>query len=153
MGGFDAEAHFESKMKTRSLRSQGTVIDFSARPFVPSARPVEKGIRRVPHAGFRHSEFAKINELHCAYLSRLRGRLSPELFLPVLHTAELTGAAVRIRGQDGYIIEERKNSLVVIFPDDRVRLFPKDVWDFSVLADGVEYLFFAASLKKNRFMK
>lgn len=153
MKGFDAESHFESKIKTKSLRAQGVVIDFSARPFTPTARPVEKGLRRVAHGAFRYADFAKINTLHTAYLAKLRGRLSPDAFLPILHGAELTGAAIRIRGEDGYIIEERKNSLVVIFLDDRVRVFPKDVWDFSLIADGVEYYFFARALKKNRFTR
>lgn len=150
---FDAEAHFESKLKGSSIRDHGTVISFAARPFSPARRPAEKGIKRVVREKFKYEEFKKINGMHTAYMRQLVGRLSPDAAMDAIYRAELTGAEIVVNGTAGFVIEERKNSLTVIFRGDRVKVFPKAVWDFTYVLDGVEYIFYAAALKKGRFLK
>lgn len=150
---FDAEAHFESRMGLQSIRSQGVVLDFTTRPLKKTPKKMEKGLTRVCHDRYYYESFIEINALHRAYISELKGQLGPDAFLSILWQAELTGAMITIAGKEGIVVEERKNSLVVIFSNDKVKIFPKAVWDFCFQFDGVTYFFYAKNLRHNRLMK
>lgn len=168
---FDAEAYFDSKIRNATVRDQGVVLDFSDKP-LPSRNPPEKGIHRIIKENFKYNEFKRINEFHTEYLRDLKGNLHPSAFMEVLYRAELTGAKVRVWNNKcankcenvssgnnspgnniGFIISERKNSIIVIYKNDKIKVFPKSAWNFSLIFDEIEYIFFASDMKKNRYLK
>lgn len=150
---FDVETHFESKIGKNNLCSQGRVINFQPAPFCSTRKPIEKGIKRIIKEKFKYEEFKIINELHNDYIRELKGNQHPNAFNDILYKSELTGAKIRINGKFGFVIEERKNSLTVIFEGDKIKIFPKAVWNFVYSFDGVDYMFFTSNMKKNRFLK
>lgn len=147
---FSAESHFESKIKRGSIRNQSTVIRFTPQPFEPNKHTTVKGLRRICCDRFSFTDFEKINEMHTEYLRRLKGSCTPQAFLDVLYKAELTGTRIKIDKKEGFIVEERRNSIFVIFESNKIKIYPKKVWDFILMFDGVEYMFICESLKKNR---
>lgn len=149
----DPEGHFNSKIKSCTVRDQGTVISFVSQPFIPKKFTTEKGIKRIVKEDYKYSDFIEINKMHREYLRELRGTLHPYASLNLIYKAELTGAEIEIAGRTGFVIQERKNSLTVIFPGDLIKVYPKSLWNFRMKADGIDYLFFGKDLKKNRFLK
>jgi len=147
---FSAEQHYESKIRQGSIRGQSTILHFDRKPLECRKREQEKGIRRVCRDRFRFEDFVSLNSLHTDYLKELKGDLGSKAFLDVIYKAELTGARVRIAGREGIVVEERKNSLCVIFESNEVKIYPKRNWDFTVLFDGVEYIFISRNLRANR---
>ncbi|ELA41595.1 uncharacterized protein VICG_01343 [Vittaforma corneae ATCC 50505] len=147
---FNAEQHFESKIKQGSIKNQSTILRFDTQPFKSKKAEREKGLRRICKDRFNFEDFVKINKMHSSYVQELKGNLSPKAFLDVLYRAELTGAKVKIAGKEGIIVEERKNSLCVIFSSNQMKLYPKRSWDFSLVFDGIEYQFLSENLKTNR---
>ena len=150
---FDAESHFNSKLRRGTIRDQGTIISFASKPFNSKIKTQEKGLKKIKKEKFRYNEFMPINIIHTEYIKELKGNLHPDAFMDVLYKAELTGAKVRINGKEGFVIEERKNSMCVIFEDDKVNIFPKNVWDFVYTFENIDYFFYSENLKKNRFLK
>lgn len=150
---FSAEAHFESKLKQGSIRDQGSVLRFGAMPLEPKKFHSEKGLRRIAKDRFKYEDFKTINQMHTGYLRELQGNLPPKAFLDTLYRAELTGALIQIAGKEGIVVEERRNSLSVIFEGNVIKIYPKKVWDFRLIFDGVQYLFFSEALKKGRSLK
>lgn len=144
------EQHFESKIKQGSIKNQSTILHFSTQPFENKKSVREKGIRRIYKDRFTFESFLKINELHNDYIKELKGNLSPKAFLDVLYKAELTGAKIKIAGREGIIVEERKNSICVIFSTNETKIYPKRNWDFSLIFENVEYTFLCENLKANR---
>jgi len=150
---FNVEAHYESKIKKGSIKDQGSVLRFTRMPFEPKKKEIQKGLRKIATERFKYSDFEDINKLHLEYLQELRGGLSSSAFMDILYKAELTGAKIEIAGRTGFVLEERKNSLFVIFPGNLVKIYPKKLWDFSLEFEGIKYLFFSEALKKGRFLK
>ncbi|KAI5168391.1 hypothetical protein PAEPH01_0088 [Pancytospora epiphaga] len=150
---FDAESFFETKTGQESIRSQGVVLDFTAAPFKRKRVKIEKGLSRVCREKYRYEDFHEINRFHSAYIEELKGHLGPDAFLPILWQAEMTGAIITIGGREGVVVEERKNSLLVIFKNNKVKLFPKEVWDFSFQFQDKTYFFYSKNLKHNRTTK
>lgn len=149
---FSAEQHYESKIKQGSIRNQSVILHFDRKPLEYKTKQREKGIRRISKDRFNFKDFLEITQLHSEYLKELKGGLSPKAFLDVIYKAEMTGARVRIAGKDGIIVEERKNSIAVIFESNDVKIYPKRNWDYSVLFEGVEYIFMSRRLRPNRML-
>lgn len=149
---FSAEAHFESKIKQGSIKDQ-SVLRFGATPLEPKKFHSEKGLRRIAKDRFSYESFQAINQMHTEYLRELKGHLPPKAFLDVIYKAELTGALIQIAGKEGIVVEERRNSLCVIFVGNVIKIYPKKIWDFKLIFDGVRYLFFSEGLKKGRLLK
>lgn len=149
---FSAEAHFESKIKQGSIKNQSSVIRFENQLFEPKKTTVEKGLKRICKDQFKYSDFLEINQLHSEYLHKIKEISGNKGFLDNVLKAELTGAKIKISNKIGFVVEERKNSLVVIFEDDRTKIFPKKVWDFILMFDKSEYKFFSKKLKKSRII-
>ena len=175
---FSSESHFESKIKQGSIKNQSPVIRFNTSVFEPSKFAKEKGLRKICKDQFKYSDFVEINKLHCEYLNKIKensngtnSKGNTSGFLENIYKAELTGASVKLinledkgklenkinledkdKLQDkiGFIVEERKNSLVVIFKENEIKIFPKKSWNFSILFEGIEYLFISELLKKGR---
>lgn len=122
-------------------------------PLEPKGFRVEKGLRRIAKDRFSYEDFKTVNQMHTEYLRELKGALSPKAFLDILYRAELTGAQIRIAGKVGIVVEERKNSLSVIFEGNKVKIYPKKVWDFQLIFDGAQYFFFSEALKKGRSLR
>lgn len=150
---FDVESHYESKIKNGSLKDQGIILRFNKPTYRPSNPEIIKGLRRIAKDRFKYEDFIEINKIHSAYLKELKGNLSPKGFLDILYKSELTGAMIDIAGKSGFVIEERKNSISVIFPENIVKLYIKSCWNFKINFEGVDYLFFCNNLKNNRFLK
>lgn len=147
---FSAEAHYESKIKQGSIKNQSAVLRFNNSVFEPKQSKIEKGFRRICKDQFNYSCFSEINTLHCEYLRKIKETAGPKGFLENLFKAELTGAKIKIANRIGFVVEERKNTLVVIFEGNDLKIFAKKVFNFSVLFEGVEYFFYSENLKKGR---
>lgn len=147
---FNAEQHFEAKIRRGSIKNQSTILNFDTRPFEGKKTEREKGLRRICRDRFSFQDFEKINEMHCEYLRELKGNLGPKAFLTHLYKAELTGARIKIAGKVGIIAEERKNAICVVFETGGPKIYPKKTWDFSLIFEGVEYLFMSEALRANR---
>lgn len=147
---FSAEQHFESQIKRGSIKNQSITLHFGAQPLENKKIEREKGLRRICKDRFCFRDFVGVSEMHNSYIRELKGNLSPKAFLDVLYKAELTGAKIKIAGKEGIVVEERKNSLFVIFSSNQTKLYPKRSWDFSLVIDGVEYRFLPENLKINR---
>ncbi|KAI5149672.1 hypothetical protein ENBRE01_1054 [Enteropsectra breve] len=149
----DAEAHFDAKMAKSCIKDHGMIINFSSKRRELKASKQEKGIPRIVKENFTYGEMQKINKIHKEYLSELKGKHVPSTFMDVLYRAELTGAEISIAGKTGIVIEERKNVMVVIFPCDIIKIYPKNKYDFSINIDEVDYIFYGSNLKINRMLK
>lgn len=147
---FSAEAHYESKIRQGSIKNQSAVIRFDSQVFEPKKSTVEKGLRRICKDQFKFEDFFEINQLHNNYLHQIKELSGAKKFLENILKAELTGAKIKIANKTGFVVEERKNSLIVIFEDNRTRIFPKKSWDFILFFDGIQYKFYSSRLKKNR---
>ena len=147
---YNVEQHFESKIKQGSIKNQGTIVCFSLQPFEGKKTEQEKGLRRVCKDRFNFENFQAVNALYNDYLRELKGNLTPKAFLDILYKAELTGAKIKIDNKEGLIVEERKNSICVIFSSNQMKIYPKRTWDFSLIFDCVEYKFLCEKLKINR---
>ncbi|KAM0675485.1 hypothetical protein GVAV_000850 [Gurleya vavrai] len=101
----------------------------------------------------KYKDYLQINKMHVEYFKELKKGMSNDAFLGVLYKAELTGAIVEICGKKGIIVEERANSIRIIFENDSVKMYFKNVNNFIIEFDGVKYLFFGQNLAKNRFLK
>lgn len=122
----------------------------------PMTRPRKKNlqaVRRVERERVRYEDFLEINKLFREYLTRLKGTMGISNFVNKLYMAELTGAVVRIGSRSGIVVEERANSIVVVFEDDSVKTFLKRIHDFVVAHDGIDYIFVGLRMKSNRFVK
>ncbi len=157
MSNFSAEAHYESKIKQGSIKNQSCVIRFDSSVFEPKRIVKEKGLRKICKDEFSYESFKEINKLHCEYLNKIKkSSVNNKGFLESLYKAELTGASIRIaKGSkdcftEGFIVEERKNSLVVILKDNSIKIYPKIAFDFTIRFDEVNYKFLSKLLKKNR---
>lgn len=146
---FVASNHYNKQVK---LDYQPTFL-FPKR--IPKPKTQQTKIWKTNKYNVNYEDYKIINELSINYLRSLKGSLSPDIFLAHLYKAELTGIHIRIVGRAGYgyVVEERVNSLYVVFADNVVRLFIKKLVDFVIELDGVEYFFFGKNLKKNRFVK
>lgn len=156
-GEFSPEMHYNSKMKNRTVRDQGIVISLKKQPS-NSSKEVrieikKKGIRRVMEDKYTYDRAVDLKAEHTKYIAKLLGNVHPEAAMALLYQAELTGAEIKINNSVGIIIEERKNSLIVIFKDNKVRCFPKSTNSFIFSFNGTDYLFIAKNLKKNRIFK
>ena len=149
---FSAEAHYESKIKQGSIKNQSSLLRFDSFVFEPKKTTIEKGLRRICKDEFKFSDFQEINKLHTDYLRKIKEISGCKGFLEGLTKAELTGAKIKISDKIGFIVEERKNSLIVIFEKNIIKIFPKKVWDFWILFDGEEYKFYSEQLKKSRIV-
>lgn len=150
---FSPTAHFESKFKHNTAKDGcSTILHFEAPPFISQTVIREKGLRRILTDRFSFEDFKEINILHQNYIRKLKGSLYPTMFLDVLYKAELTGALIKIAGKEGIVVEERKNTLCVIFKDNKVKVFPKTLWNFTFSFEGVDYLFMCKALKKSRII-
>ncbi|KAM0680251.1 hypothetical protein GINT2_001636 [Glugoides intestinalis] len=147
---FSPAAHFESKIKQEAKKDASAILHFAPPPFIPKTVVPEKGLRKILKDRFSFEDFTEINSMHQHYIRKLKGTLLPSVFLDILYKAELTGAKINIAGKEGIVVEERKSTLCVIFKDNKVKLFPKNVWNFTFPFEGVNYLFICKSLKKNR---
>ncbi|KAI4291203.1 hypothetical protein PAPHI01_0477 [Pancytospora philotis] len=150
---FDAEAHFDAKMSPLTVRDQGVAVDFTNRPLKAAAQPTRGKIARVDKTKYTHDKMAPLVELHRRYISNLKGSLSPEEFLPIIVKAEMTGAEITVDGKTGIIAEDRKNSIVVVFSDNRTRCYPRKQWDYTFSHDGFDYLFLGSvpCIHKSKF--
>jgi len=172
MGNFDPESHFNSKIKGKSLYDSGNILGLSL-PRIERNRVVDKGIPRVCRENYKYSEFVKINIKHGEYLKEMLRNQSANMCLHIISKADLTGAEMTVESDEnrgvcgnghrrvcgngpvensrrGIVAEERKNSLVLIFPDDRTRIYPKAMWNFKMEVEGKEYLFIGKNLKQKR---
>lgn len=150
---FCAEDYFDSRIPGGSMRSHATVLDFGAPPRIigdGADRSVRGRVDNAEGRVLRYDDAVRLNAMHSEYIRRIKGPLRPDDFNAVLLRAELTGARVRVAGRAGYVVEERRNSLVVVYPGDRVRIHPKATTDFVVAVDGVDYRFIGRALKKSR---
>lgn len=150
---FDAETFFESKIKGGDLRSHGSVLNFTTPLITFTKKPREKGIKRICKELIEYDRFKILNKLHTEYMTELKNKNKGNAFNNILYGAELSGAEIEIDNKKGFVVEERKNSISVVFPDNKVKLYPKDVWNFLYLFDNCKYYFVAKKLKKNRFFK
>lgn len=150
---FNVEAHYESKIRQGSIKDQGSFLNFRNVPFIPKNVEIQKGLKRIKMDKFKYDDFKIINQLHQEYLKEIKGVLSHTAFLDIIYKAELTGAKIEIAGKEGFVIQERKNTIFVIFPGNITKIFPKKIWDFKLKFEDVEYLFFAKALKNGRFFK
>lgn len=146
---FVASNHYNKYLK---LDYQPTFL-FPKR--IPTPKLTSNKIHSVNKYDLDYNEYKFINELSKNYMRSLKGNLSPDNFLPHLLKAELTGASIKtIKSKNyGFIIEERVNSIFVLYENNIVKMFIKKNNNFVVELDGVEYLFFGENLKKNRFFK
>lgn len=98
------------------------------------------------------SYLQKIKKLHIEYLIELKQNASPDFFLPILLKAELTGASIKLNKKEGIVVEERENT-IKLYIDGKIKMFVKNLINFSIEVDKVEYTFYGKNLKKNRFIK
>lgn len=150
---FSAEEHYELKIKQGSIRSQSVYLRFGKNEPKKKIINKEKGFKRIIKDNFKFEDFVEINDLHTKYLDNLKGQFHPTAFQEILYKAELTGAKIEIAQKEGYIIEERKNTLTVIFMNDIIKVYPKKVFDFSLKHQGVKYMFYSNALKGGRLYK
>lgn len=153
MSNFSPENHYDLKIKNGSIRDQNATLKFDDPPFKSKDFKIEKGFKRIKKDNFKYAEFVDIHQMHTEYLTKLKGHHNPDTFLELIYKAELTGASIEINNKIGFVIEERKNSLTVIFPDDSIKIFPKAVFNFNIIFEGIKYIFFANSLKHSRLIK
>lgn len=114
---------------------------------------IPKKIQKADFNKMKYSDFLPINQLHTEYIQELKGNLSPDNFLPILYRAELTGAKIIINNKSGFIVEERVNTLFIIFEDDKIKIFPKNQNNFIFEHENIQYIFYGKNLKKNRFLR
>lgn len=150
---FCAEEHFELKIKQGSIRDQSIYLRFGKSLRKDSKFIPEKGIKRIVKDNFKFEEFKEINKLHNDYLDKLKGQLHPNIFQEILYKAELTGAKIEIANKEGYVIEDRKNTLTVIFENDIIKVYSKQIYDFSLVHQNVKYMFYSGALKAGRLFK
>ncbi len=150
---FNAESFFESKLSSGDLRSNGSVIGFYVKDIEFTKKIPPKGIKRINRDVINFKDFEIINKLHKEYLQELRANHKGNSFENILFNSELTGAEIEIDNKKGIVVEERKNSILVIFKDNKIKLYPKNVWNFTLDFENIKYLFFPQKLKKNRFLK
>lgn len=140
---FDAEAHFDTHMKNNTVRDQGVVIDFH-RELLPKQRSTNDP--RIPRTGrtkYSYAAMLPLVELHQQYITKLKGNLPPDDFLPILLGAEMAGAEITIGNRQGIIAENRKNSLIVVFKNGATRCFPRASWGFVFRHAGFDYVFYS----------
>lgn len=97
-----------------------------------------------------YSQFEEINKLFNSYVPQSS---NPKLFVNQLYKMELTGAKIKINNKSFIIVEERKNSIITISQDNRIRTFIKSGLEFIFEHNNVQYLILGKGLKLNRFVK
>ncbi|KAG0440579.1 hypothetical protein DMUE_1636 [Dictyocoela muelleri] len=109
----------------------------------------------------KYEHYKKINIDHKKYINSLLNDIPKINRTAIIHNIELTGAELTINpindkklvfGNKGIVVEEKKNVILMIFPDDKLRIIPKNQNEFIFEFDGVNYTFLK-NLKKNRHFK
>lgn len=150
---FDVEDHYGAHLKKETLRTLSQLFVLTNKAVDTKRKEASRAIRRVERDRIRYRDFVEINELFVDYLTKLKGTASASNFMNKMHTAELTGAIVGVRGKCGIIVEERMNSIIVVFEDDTVKTYLKKTNDFVIEYEGAKYIFIGSKMKINRFVK
>lgn len=149
---FDIIEHLNSKCKEKIEDNIKKVHTRTS--FIPDEKEDPKRkIVKEKYFNVKYSDFIEINKLHTEYIKSIK----THNFLPVLYKAELTGALLRFRSREvvkeGIVVEERKNTLLIVHKDDSLKIYPKEMYDFVYEFDGIRYFFMGKFLKYNRFFK
>ncbi|WUR03187.1 ribonuclease P protein component [Vairimorpha necatrix] len=70
-----------------------------------------------------------------------------------IYKMELTGSQIYIKNVPCFVVEERKNSLVVIYKDEKIKTFIKNGLVFCIELNNIKYTIIGKNLKINRFIK
>lgn len=153
---FDVISHLSSNTKNNALEKGFKAIYFRNSTQQKEVKNKKVSVKRTNFDDFLFSDFLYINKLHNQYLDNIKNSVLPNMFMSYLHKTELTGARVQVKNsfkKDGIIIEERKNSLIIMHEDNSVNTYPKATNNFILCHDGVKYLFYGRSMKKTRAYK
>ena len=151
---FNIERHYGAHLKKETIRSESFPFVLADREFSKTRKQSFPAIKRIEKSKIKYTDFLRINKMFTEYLSRLKGTINPAMFANKIYTSELTGAKVKISdGRAGIVIEERVNSLVIVFKNDQVKTLIKRTNNFSVEHDGTYYIFVGSGMKSNRFTK
>jgi hypothetical protein len=151
---FNIENHYGAHLKKETIRSESFPFILANREFSKEQKPSFPAIKITERSKIKYTDFLKMNKMFTEYLTRLKGTINSAMFANKIYTAELTGAKVKISdGRSGIVVEERANSLVIVFENDLIKTFIKRTNSFSVEHDGIYYIFVGSGMKPNRFTK
>lgn len=173
---FDPVDHFNKILKKSNIRTQSIGLPLEA-GFTSKKKHAFKHFIAKTYIYAKYADFLPLSNLHAEYMNNLIKFMSPDSFLPILYTAELTGAFIKIRNavskktckfkclcndkkcetdkrvSDGIVMEERENVLIVIRPDNSKKMYVKNLNTFVLCVKGIDYTLFGCRLKKNRYIK
>lgn len=152
---FNVEDHYAAYMRKETIRTLSQPFALTNRSVKALKRQKQSmGIPKVEREKIKYRDFVEIGKMFIDYLTALKGAMNPSAFVSKMYICELTGAKIKIvGGRDGFIVEERANSIIVVLEDDSVKTYLKKTTDFIITHDGIEYVFIGSEMKPNRFIK
>ncbi|RVD92568.1 hypothetical protein TUBRATIS_009220 [Tubulinosema ratisbonensis] len=149
---FDVLEHLNTKSKEKiesNIKKVHTRTSFIS----DQKESLKRKVIKQTYSQLKYTDFLKVNELHNEYIKKIKSTN----FLQILYKAELTGALLKFKTisgiKEGIVVEERKNSFLIIHSDDSLKVYPKQMYDFVYKVDGIRYFILGKFLKYNRFFK
>ncbi|KAL0265852.1 UNVERIFIED_CONTAM: hypothetical protein PYX00_011569 [Menopon gallinae] len=138
---FDVVEHLNTNIGSGTLDSNFKVVHMCSATEKKESRKQAVSIRATRFGSVLFEDFVPASVLHEKYLAEIKASMSPTAFLAHLYKAELTGAKVGVikdgREEEGIVIEERKNVLIVVHANNRVRMYPKASNSFVLRHCGI----------------
>lgn len=99
-----------------------------------------------------YEKFLKVNDIFNKFLNQ-NLKCDQIGIMNKLYKMELTGALIYVNFVPCLVIEERKNSFIVIFKNDKIKILIKNTLIFYIEYKNIKYGFIGKNLKQNRFFK
>lgn len=113
----------------------------------------KRGLYKAKHAEYKYEDFLKINTFHKEYIKEaVKNKINLKEFVS---TMELTGAILETSECSGSFIvcEERKNVIYGIFPNNSIKMFPKENRIFRFRNESDIFYFIGNKIKFKRSSK
>ncbi|KAK6090378.1 hypothetical protein P3W45_000735 [Vairimorpha bombi] len=147
----DIIEHFKSKT-VENANLQG-MFSLSHRKIDKKEKHKKPPLGKRNYKDITYEAFRNINLLFNEYIKDLSKNTDPKALMDKLYKIELTGAQLYIRENACIVVEERKNSFVVVYENDIVKVLLKNSLVFYLEIGNIKYGFIAKNLKLNRFLK
>ncbi|KAL6122609.1 hypothetical protein NUSPORA_00279 [Nucleospora cyclopteri] len=147
---------FNNKIKN-NFEEREHVLDFKKPK--KSLKTVDKAVFKRELTSIKYEDMLIIHGEHKEYMKKLQGNKNSKIMAENLYKADLTGAFIVVQRNkkkgtyecDGIIVQETKNTIIVITKSNKIKRFIKDKIEFILYIEDMKYLFIGKNLKYNRF--